>query len=436
MSPINEEPPSIPSRSSIRLIPWAGLVTAIGTAVLLASATNANAQASEAVLHTFVGTDGVQPQAGLIEANDGSGTLYGTTSTGGDSACGDIFGCGTIFQIAPDGSGFTVLHSFNGPTDGAFPVAALLQTADGMLYGTTQSAGVTGGHFGAGTVFQMAPDGSGFNVLYTFAGGADGGLVLAGLIQGSDGMLYGTTAVGGGFQTCAASGCGTIFTIGTDGSGYAILHSFTGTATDGGIPVGGLIQTSDGTLYGTTSGSGANGAGTIFQIATDGSGFTLLHSFEPGSGDGANPRSGLFQGNDGFLYGTTLGGGVEGGTIFRIAPDGSNYAVLYSLNGFSGGGYAPVAGVIQASDGFLYGTATGGGGDRCNCGTVFQVATDGSGYLDLHGFHATDGGSPVANVIQASDGNFYGTTRYGGGGTTTVGVVFQLTFSAPAPARR
>jgi uncharacterized repeat protein (TIGR03803 family) len=436
MTTISEEMPKavIARSNSRRFIPWVGTVTAIATAALFASANIADAQPTEAVVHSFSGTNGIMPQAGLIEANDGSGTLYGTTSTGGDPGCGDIFGCGTIFSVAPDGTGFTVLHTFYGPTDGAFPVAALLQTADGMLYGTTPSGGTTGGHFGAGTVFQVAPDGSGFNVLYTFKGGADGGAPLAGLIQGSDGMLYGTTAAGGGFQTCAASGCGTIFTIATDGSAYAILHSFTGVATDGGGPAGGLIQTSDGTLYGTTAGSGAHGNGTIFQIATDGSGFTLLHSFAPGLGDGANARAGLFQGIDGFLYGTTAGGGVEGGTVFSIAPDGSSYAVLYALSGFGGGGAAPYGGVIQGTDGFLYGTASVGGGFRCNCGTVFQAATDGSGYLDIYRFQGTDGGVPVANVIQASDGNFYGTSKYGG--TSNTGIVFQLTFSSPAPAGR
>ena len=223
---------------------------------------------------------------------------------------------------------------------------------------------------------------------------------------------------------------------------YTVLHSFSTAQTDGAFPQAALIQTSDGTLYGTTSGGGVSGFGTIFQMATDGSGFRVLHSFVTDTTqDGAQPRAGLIQASDGLLYGTAYSGGLgEGGTVFRIAPDGSNYIVLLAFTGGSPdfGGVWPFAGVIQGSNGFLYGTLAAAGSFVCpvGCGTLFQMATDGSSYLTLHRFSGVDGSAPVAPLIHASDGNFYGTTRDGGGTSAGSGVVFQLTLSSPAPARR
>jgi uncharacterized repeat protein (TIGR03803 family) len=396
---------------------------------VLASATSAYAQAGYAVLYSFCPTagcetDGSQPLAGLLQGSDG--TLYGTTRFGG------LAHRGAIFQMASDGSSFALLHSFTGGADdGERPAAGLIQGPDGTLYGTTQ----LGGSSSAGTIFQLAPDGSGFAVMHSFTGGADDGeWPVAGLIQGPDGTLYGTTQIGGVGPCAVGAGCGTVFQIAPDGSGYAVLHRFTGSATDGSQPLAGLIQGPDGTLYGTTVAGGVRDAGTIFQVAPDGSGFALLHSFTLGEADGDQPAGGLIQGLDGTLYGTTAGGGCCNlGTVFQIAPDGSGYGVLLSFTGFPGPIY-PQAGLVQGLDGTLYGTSANGGSSAS--GTVFHVAPDGSGFAVLHSFvvDGADGRTPFAGLIQGPDGTLYGTTF--AGGAFGNGAVFQLAPSPSAPTRR
>jgi uncharacterized repeat protein (TIGR03803 family) len=410
-----------------RMLPFLGLAAC--TVAVLASAGIAHAQPGYAIVYNFCQTpgcetDGSQPVAGLIQASDG--TLYGTTRFGGASHRG------AIFQVAPDGSGFALLHSFTGGADdGERPVAGLIQDPDGTLYGTSE----LGGSSSAGTVFRMAPDGSGFAVLHSFTGGAeDGQFPVASLIQGPDGTLYGTTQIGGVGPCAVGGGCGTVFQIAPDGSGYAVLHFFTGSTTDGSQPLAGLIQGPDGTLYGTTVVGGIRDAGTIFQMAPDGSGFALLHSFTIGEADGDQPAGGLIQGPDGALYGTTAAGGSSNtGTVFQIAPDGSGYGVLLSFTGFPGPVY-PQAGLVQGPDGTLYGTSANGGSSAS--GTIFQLAPDGSGLAVLHSFivDGMDGRSPFAGLIQGPDGTLYGTTF--GGGAYGNGAVFQLAPSASAATRR
>jgi uncharacterized repeat protein (TIGR03803 family) len=370
----------------------------------------------DAVLHSFTGsTDGVNPRAGLMQGSDG--TLYGTTY-------GTSVGYGTIFQIAPDGSGFTVLHRFIGaPTDGGFPLAGLIQGPDGTLYGTTQRGGPTTD----GTVFQIAPDGSGFTFLHTFTG-TDGREPSAELIQGADGTLYGTTAYGGSGNCASGLGCGTIFRLAPDGSGFTILYNFIGGPIDGANPRAGMIQGADGLLYGTTANGGPVDRGTVFQIAPDGSGFTLLHSFT-GTTAAANPYAGLIQGSDGTLYGTTANGGRVGhGTVFQMAPDGSGFTQLYSFTGGPTDGATPYAGLIQGPDGTLYGTTAGTifqGSSVISRGSVFRMAPDGSGFTQLHNFTDTpDGDEPRAGLILGADGMLYGTTIQGG--SAGYGTVFRI----------
>jgi uncharacterized repeat protein (TIGR03803 family) len=382
-----------------RLLPFFGLAAAIAAGVL-ASARVANAQANLVVLHGFVGEpdDGAAPYGGLTEGLDG--TLYGTTFFGGAN------NRGTIFRMDSDGSNFAILHSFASfPGDGATPYGSLLQASDGMLYGTTGLGGVNE----YGTVFQIAPDGRGFAILHTFSF-ADGASPHAGLIQAPDGTLYGTTDFGGIFNYGAIfriapgsgfavvhsfnrtdgwrpdcnliqgpdgtlygttyaggeNGSGTVFQMAPDGSGFTLLHSFAVDGSDGANPGAGLLQAADGTLYGTTSFGGANQVGTTFQIAPDGS-FAVLHSFS-GTTDGATPSASLTQVPDGTLYGTTNGGGSNAlGTIFQIAPDGSGFAVVHSFSTQEGD--HPYAGLIQGPDGTLYGTTT----MDSERGTVFQL---------------------------------------------------------------
>ncbi|SPE60948.1 3-carboxymuconate cyclase [Verrucomicrobia bacterium] len=368
-----------------------------------------------AVLYRFTGTggDGRLPDAGLIQGADGA--LYGTTSGGTGAGNGD----GIVFRIRTNGNGYAVLYRFIGTGgDGLQPFAGLIQGADGALYGTTSYGGTNDD----GTVFRIGTDGSGYGVLYSFTGtGGDGLHPDAGLIQGADGALYGTTLNGG------TNGYGTMFRIGTNGSGYAVLYSFTG--RDGLHPDAGLIQGADGALYGITERGGTNNFGAVFRIGTNGSGYAVLYSFTGTGGDGANPEAGLIQGVDGALYGTTEAGGTNGdGTVFRIGTNGSGYAPLYSFTGAGGDGAGPDAGLIQGADGALYGTTSSGGTNYD--GTVFRIGTNGSGYAVLYRFTGMggDGAEPSAGLIQGADGALYGTTSYGGTGAgySGNGTVFRL----------
>ena len=358
---------------------------------------------TESVLYSFVGgtTDGADPYGSLIQASDGN--FYGMTNAGG------AYGDGTIFEITPGGTE-TVLHSFTDgmvTTDGAYPYGRLIQASDGNFYGMTSS----GGLFNLGTVFKMTPAGTEI-ILHSFDGGADGEAPHGSLIQASDGNFYGMTTAGGVY------GAGTVFEI-TPGGTETVLHSFTGGA-DGGTPRGSLIQASDGSFYGTTSGGGVNaGVGTVFKITSAGT-ETVLHSFGVGT-DGVNPMGSLIQASDGDFYGVTNGGGVYGsGTVFKITPGGSE-TVLYSFPGTDGS--APVGSLIQASDGNFYGMTNAGGTNTF--GIIFRITPGGSETV-LYSFlgGTTDGSGPLDSLIQASDGNLYGMTI--GGGASRNGTVFQF----------
>jgi uncharacterized repeat protein (TIGR03803 family) len=249
----------------------------------------------------------------------------------------------------------TVLHAFAGTSDGVSPQGSLIQANDGNLYGMTSGGGASNG----GTVFQITPAGT-LTVLHAFVGATDGVSPQGSLIQASDGNFYGMTSGGG------ANNGGTVFQI-TPAGTLTVLHAFVG-ATDGVSPQGSLIQASDGNFYGMTSGGGANNGGTVFQITPAGI-LTVLHAFA-GATDGISPQGSLIQASDGNLYGMTSGGGANnGGTVFQITLAGT----LTVLHAFAGAtdGISPQGSLIQASDGTLYGMASGGGAN--NSGTVFQI---------------------------------------------------------------
>ena len=271
--------------------------------------------------------------------------------------------------------------------------------------------------------------------------GTNGAGPAAPLIQGRDGNFYGTTLAGGDdAPTCTAlydlNGCGTVFKLTPSGT-LTTLHSFCSQAncTDGTDPLGGLIQGSDGNFYGTTYGGGANGIGdgTIFKITPAGV-LTTLYSFcsQPHCSDGDNPYAWLLQANDGNFYGTTYegGGSSNAGTVFKLTPSG----VLTTLHSFCpqlpcSDGSGPWAGLVQALDGNFYGTAHAGGAN--NYGTVFKISPDGT-LTPLHSFDGPDGEVPLAGLIQASDGNFYGTTEFGGSigacmNGSSCGNIFKMT---------
>src|SRR5262245_33315683 len=243
------------------------------------------ADAQTTVLHSFVGgaTDGASPQGGeLIQATDGN--FYGTTIKGG------VRDEGAVFSVTSAGT-VTMLHSFNALTDGSAPNrAGLVQATDGNFYGTT----LFGGDNQAGTIFRMTPAGT-LTVLYSFkfiAGGspADAAYPEAPLIQGSDGLLYGTASSGGAF------GAGAVFLV-TPGGFFAIMHSFNPTM-EGSLPTGPLLQATDGNFYGTTSSGGIFGNGSVFRMTPAGN-VTILHSFAGGASDGATSFAGLVQATDG-----------------------------------------------------------------------------------------------------------------------------------------
>jgi uncharacterized repeat protein (TIGR03803 family) len=275
---------------------------------------------------------------------------------------------------------FTTLHSFD-YADGYFPDAALIQGTDGAFYGTTSSGGTNG----YGTVFKITTGGT-LTTVHTFDG-TDGAYPNGGLAQGANGKLYGTTSAGGPNTACVNGGCGTVFTITPSGM-LTTLYNFCSQSncTDGYVPEAELVQGTDGNFYGTTLFGGAssacsNGCGTVFKI-TPGGTLTTLHSFD--GTDGAGPQAGLIQATNGKFYGTTTGGGANGpyGTVFEITPSGK----LTTLNSFDGTDGSEVDGsLVQATDGNFYGTTFQGGANHIcgldnieTCGEVFKMTPSGS----------------------------------------------------------
>jgi uncharacterized repeat protein (TIGR03803 family) len=331
---------------------------------------------------------------------------------------------------------FTTLHNFNG-TDGAILGAGLVQGTDGKLYGTTSSGGANN----KGTVFSIAPSGA-LTTLHSFDG-TDGSYPGAGLVQASNGNFYGTTSSGGANGGCPFGECGTVFKLTPNGT-LTTLYNFCSQSncSDGAAPSG-LIQATDGNFYGTTSlGGDANFDGTVFKITPSGT-LTTLHNFAGYPTDGSESYAGLVQGTDGNFYGTTsVGGAFASGTVFTITPSGT-LTTLYSF--CSGGGYCtdgtqPDAGLVQAANGNFYGTTAYGGALLCgtlSCGTIFEITPSGT-LTTLSSFDGTDGETPYAGLVQGTDGNFYGTTAQGGANNGcinfTCGTVFKITPSGALTA--
>jgi uncharacterized repeat protein (TIGR03803 family) len=337
-----------------------------------------------------------------------------------------LFACLSLLLAGPaKAQTFKVLHTFSG-TDGSYPWSGVILSGN-TLFGTT----VDGGSGIDGTVFALNTDGSGFTNLFDFPQPSFGFQPYAGLVL-SGGTLYGATRSGGD------NGLGTVFAVGTDGSGATPLCSF----TSDGYGLEGSLGLSDNILYGTAAGGGASGYGTVFAINTDGSGFTTLYSFTAistdGSGtnaDGAIPRSGLLLSGN-VLYGTADGGGIYGrGTIFVINTDGTGFANLYYFKA----GTTNVSGAYTNSDGAgpnglilsgntFYGTTQGGG--TGGSGTVFAINTDGSGFTNLHSFAAfdytygTNSDGTIPDGLVLSGNTLYGTALYGG--ATDSGTVFKI----------
>jgi uncharacterized repeat protein (TIGR03803 family) len=380
-------------------------------AVVAGQMVNASAQ-TETNLYSFGSypNDGVSPQAGLVQGSDSN--FYGTTRGGGTNDDG------TVFRISPSGS-YTSLYAFgSSPNDGANPYAGLVQGLDGNFYGTT----FYGGTNSNGTVFRISPSGT-YTTVYRFVGPpADGANPLAPLVQGSDSNFYGTTWEGGTNRN------GTVFRISPSGT-YTSLYAFGSTPNDGMYSQAGLVQGSDGNLYGTTVIGGMNHDGTVFRISPSGT-YTSLYSFVGPPNDGADPYAGLVQGSDGNFYGSTRGGGTNNyGVVFRISPGGT-YTSLYAFGNSPNDGRYSQAGLVQGSDSNFYGMAEDGGTN--NNGTVFQISPSGT-YTTLYRFVGSpnDGANPYAGLVQGLDGSFYGTTE--AGGMSNGGAVVRLSVSLNSP---
>jgi len=391
-----------------KFIPWRRLWAFL---LCAAAATLASAQTKFTSLLSFDGTNGANPHyVYLVQGADGN--LYGTTyvSTGSGGTVFKITTKGvlsTIYTFCPDGEPCL---------DGAQPEAGLVLATDGDFYGTTLNGGVNG----FGTVFQVTSAGK-LTTLHSFDS-TDGAEPEVGLIQASNGGLFGTTSIGG------SGDVGTIFDITTAGT-FTSLLNFIG--SNGDYPDGKLVQGSDGNFYGTTE-EVNSGSGTVFRMTPAGK-LTRLHKFTGSGSDGAGPTSALIQASNGNFYGTTQAGGTNGdGTVFQITPTGK-LTTLYSFCSKSDctDGSNPSAGLIQATDGNLYGTTFSGGGNEtpCNgsCGTIFRITTAGK-LTTLYNFCSksgcVDGSQPMEGLIQDTNGAFYGMTYYGG--TDGLGTVFSL----------
>ncbi len=328
---------------------------------------------------------------------------------------------GTIFSLNANGSGFTTLNTFTQSNQGTTPEGGIVQARDGNFYGTTY----TGGSGGAGTLYQMIPSTGKLAILSTFTDSNPGGNPVGTLIEGIDGYLYGTARYGG------TDNYGTIFRSTLAAGTTATLATVTG-GLAGNYPQSDLTQGTDGNFYGTTELGGTSNLGTFFRVTPTGV-YTVLYSFTGGT-DGSRPLRGVVQGTNGYFYGVcNQGGSYSGGAIFRLTVSGATATVtpLYSFVPIVLDGSNPLGSLVEASDGNFYGTTAGGGAN--GNGIIYRITPSGA-YNRLYSFTGgTDGSSPVAGLTQGSDGKLYGTTA---GQNGSNGTIFSINagLASPTPA--
>jgi len=405
--------------------------TILAALILVYAAYPAHAQPRFTTIHNFTGTsgDGFTPYAPLVLA---ARVFHGTTLAGGE------YGSGTIFSLTPPtspGGHWTeiLLYTFTGGLDGDGPQAGLAIGPYEVLYGATLRGGVNSL---GGTVFSLTPpqtSGAPWTeaVLHNFGDHHDGSNPIGGLVIGMHGDLFGTTGGGGRYNS------GTVFRLrapASPGGAWTeeILYNFTGGA-DGRNPQTALaIDPATETLYGTTDTGGSALLGTVFSVTppTSAGGAwteTVLHNFA-GSHDGIHPNA-LLLATDGMLYGTSHGRGANYGAAFSLTPPASTggawtFNLLHDFTG-SPDGSEPGAGLLMAVDGTLYGTTQSGGTGCLNgCGTIFSL-TPGSPWVEtvLYSFN-NDGNAPGAPLVFGNNNALYGTTKFGG--TAGGGTAFAL----------
>lgn len=360
------------------------------------------------VLHTFgilTHDDNGQYPNGDLTLIDS--TIYGTTTGGGN-------GFGSVFKIDTDGSDFRNIHSFSPNSNGCNPTSGLIY--DGAwLYGTTSRGQ---GAFSGGSVYRINTEGD-VGVLRDFdsyptslSGDRRSRLTLIGS------TLYGTAVYGGDYNRES------IYALNVDGSGFTVLHSFE--SGEAFLRDAGSLTTNGSTLFGTTEYGGDYGKGAIYSINPDGTGYDILHSF---SGDDGNSPASFCGGLllvGSTLYGTTeWGGEYDAGTIFKIDTNDSEFTVLHSFNGEDG--ERPGAG-LTFSGSTLYGK-TYRGGDN-DYGVIFQIATDGTGHDVLHSFDSIEADGYLMGGLITDGSKLYGVSRYGG--DFSQGILYSLTIPEPS----
>jgi uncharacterized repeat protein (TIGR03803 family) len=401
---------------------------AVALAALAAAAPRALLGAGGApdVIHSFGDGDGEYPATDLVVAPDG--TLYGTTTQGGG------LNSGTVFALTPSGQGWSesVIYSFTSGIDGGQPYNGVTLDAQGNLYGTA----VTGGtgqacEGGCGVVFKLKKNGGTWtqSVLYNFTGGSDGSGPGAGLTFDRKGNLYGMAPTGGEF------GMGVIYKLAPNGSGgwtQSVIHAFTG-GPDGATGAAGRLLVSSGRIYGVTTVGGANGKGTVFRLNPQpGGGWSLetLYAFQ-GPPDGGLPYGAVVRDAAGRLYGTTYYDGAhDAGAVYQLTPTSSgpwDEKVIYSFAGGPDGSH-PVSHLNFDAAGNLYGTTSEGGDGSCSCGTIFKLTPVGMEwqYTVLHAFEGSpDGKYSYNGMARGPGGKLYGATVRGGDDDD--GVIFAFT---------
>lgn len=382
-------------------------------AILLASAfgmiavSAANA-AKTTVLHRFDGSDGTNSATALTLGPDGR--LYGTTIAAGQ------FNRGTVFAIDPKTGAFATLHHF-ASNEGSDPFGQLLLASDGFLYGTTRYGGDPNCPSGCGTIYRISTSGE-FTQLHVMSF-LEGTTLQGGLIEGTDGRLYGTATLGGQVECHGGTGagCGTVYAFSRADSSISVLHKFN--FDDGRWPYGRVVLASNGYLYGTTSSGAASEAGTVYRVKPNGKGFKTLVEFAS-TNAGCQPKAGLIQADNGSFYGMTEDcGHFNSGAIYSLSPRGELDTLrLFNPDGYARDGKNPVAELVQAPDGKLYGTTRLGGlpvEDPDRNGTAFSIKLNGTDYKLLHTFMSSpDGAQPTSGLTVGPDQNLFGVTPVGG----------------------
>jgi uncharacterized repeat protein (TIGR03803 family) len=348
-------------------------------------------------LKDFEDVDGTNPVS-LMRAVDGK--LYGVTSAGGSN------NLGVIFSFDPATERFAKLFDFD-ETEGASSYGELIQAADGKLYGTTVSGGLNSN----GIIFSFDASASSFAKLFDF-NGAEGRNPVGSLVQATNGKLYGMCTAGGLFND------GVIFSFDPSSSIYTLVDNLG--LTDASSPNGSLTQGIDGKLYGMTYAGGANNSGVVFSVDPLSSEYRKLKDLDYMSGD--MPLGSLTEATNGTLYGmTSYGGGSDLGVIFSFNPVNGTYTKLKDISNNEIGGN-PSAGLLKANDGKLYGMTTSGG--SFGAGIIFSLDPVGQIFEKLFDFDIVNGANPYGCFIQATDGKLYGMTS--AGGTSGMGVIFSF----------